>query len=551
MDYWYSEQLRNYRLQFIRAFSNFYVETGNSGPNNTVERIRVPCRYGDPSRIAATIVRGNSENKILSVPFISCHINSLNMAPERRQDPQLVDAAYVNERMYDSETGEYTNQIGNRYAIQRYMAVPYNLTMQVDIWTNNLSIKEQLLEQIMVLYNPAIDVQTSVNPIDWTVLTYIEMQDSITWSSRSIPVGTDNPIDVATFQFKVPIFINPPAKVQKQSVIHQIVTNIVEGTYDESRMDWTEYEFLARNITTPGDSVIKVAQISGYDYALTLCDKSRSNVDKDLNANITFSKENPTIKIGAQFLWNDIVCNISSSTIDGAVSDIRKSLVGTKLNCVKYNENVIQFINTVAGNNTFADVVPGSLADIGLTAGVYPGGNLAWWRLLELYGTVKSYSQYGTNASQIRLKITDDIEQTNTDIVGWIDFDRLDQNKLILHVDQQSAPSTTLPPINAIVNPQTTAPGLNLPGASVGQRYLITEVPADQSALWGRIDPLPGDIIQFDGTMWMPSWTPALTPGITQYVLNLRSLKMYRYQNGYWSELIEAEYRPGYWRIAL
>lgn len=551
MDYWYSEQLRNYRLQFIRAFSNFYVETGNGGPNNTPERIRVPCRYGDSTRIAASIVRGNSENKILSVPFISCWVNSLGMAADRRQDPQLVDPAYVNERLYDEETQSYTDQIGNRYSIERYMPVPYTLTMTVDIWTNNTSIKEQLLEQILVLYNPAIDIQTSVNPIDWTVLSYIEMMDNISWSSRSIPVGTDNPIDVATLQFKVPIWINPPAKVKKQAIIEQIVTNIVQGSYDQRTMEWTEYEFLARNITTPGNSSIKVSQISGYDYSLSLCDSSGSNIDKDVNATVTFSKTDPTIRAGMSFLWNDIVCTINNTTLDGAISDIRTNLVGSKLNCVKYNENIIQFINTVAGDNTFRDIVPGTLDALGLTAGTYPGKTLAWWRLLELYGTVQTFAMYGNNASQIRLKTTDDIEQTNTDIIGWIDFDPLDQNKLILHVDPESLPTATLPPINAIVNPQTTAPGLNLPGASVGQRYLITELPADQSALWGNIDPLPGDIIQFSGNMWMPSWTPALTPGITQYVLNLRSLKMYCYQNGFWSEVIKPEYSRGYWRIAL
>lgn len=538
-------------MQFIRAFSELYVETGNGGPNNTPERIRVPCRYGDSTRIAATIVRANSENKVLSVPFISCWVSSLTMAPDRRQDPQLVDPAYVNERVYDNETSSYTDQIGNRYTIQRYMPVPYTLTMTVDIWSNNTSIKEQILEQILAVYNPAIDIQTSVNPIDWTVLSYIEMLDNITWSSRSIPVGTENPIDVATLQFKVPIWINPPAKVQKQAFIQQIITNIIDGRYDSGSMEWTEYEFLARNITTPGNSILKVSQISGYDYALILCDKEGSNVDKDKNATITFSKSNPTLRPNITFLWNDITCTINSNTVDSAINDIRKNLTGTSLNCVKYNENQIQFINSNGGDNIFVDIAVGSLSELGLTQGTYPGGTLAWWRFLELYGTVRPYSVYGTNASQIRLKTSDDIEKPNTDIVGWIDFDNLDQNKLILHVDQQSFPATTLPPINAVVNPQTSGPGVNLPNATIGQRYLVTEVPADQSAAWGNIDPLPGDIIEYNSNMWMPSWTPSLTPNAVQYVLNLRSLKMYCYQNGYWSDIIGPEYKPGYWRIAL
>ena len=40
------------------------------------------------------------------------------------------------------------------------MPVPYNLTMQVDIWTSNSDQKFQLLEQILTLYNPSVDINS-------------------------------------------------------------------------------------------------------------------------------------------------------------------------------------------------------------------------------------------------------------------------------------------------------------------------------------------------------------------------------------------------------
>lgn len=551
MDYWYSAQLRQYRLQIIRAFSNFQVQTGQGGPNNTAEIIRVPCRYGDPSRVAELIVRGNSENKVLSVPFITCTINSLNMAPERRQDPSLIQPAYVNERVYDTESQRYTNQIGNRYTVDRYMPVPYNLGIQVDIWTNNLNMKEQLLEQILVLYNPAIDIQTSVNPVDWTVLSYIEMQDAPIWSSRSIPIGTENPIDVATINFKVPIWISPPAKVKKQTLIHQIVTNIVQGYKDPDSVEWTEYEFMARTTTTPGDAVIKVKHLDGYNYQVALCNADGSTTDKDSNPTITKSKINPTIHPGIKFKWNNITCSINSSTLTGAVADIKASLSGSKLNCLLFDNNCIQFLNMEAGNNTFEDITPGSLEKLGLIATTYPGGNLAWWRLLELYGNLKSYLSYGTNASQLRLKTVNDIENINTDIIGWIDLDPIDQNKIILHIDPESLPLVTLPPINAIVNPLESGPGVNLPSSSIGQRYLLVEKPAEESVAWGVINANENDIVEFNGSQWISAWTPTSAINAVEYVKNNRSSKIFRYQNNEWEDLIYPKYMPGYWRISL
>lgn len=551
MQYWYSAQLRQYRLQFIRAFSNFSVKTGLGGPNGTAEMIRVPCLYGDPTRIVASIVRGNSENKVLSVPMITCFISNLNMNASRRQDPQLVQPVQINERKYDEETGRYTNEIGNRYTVERYMPVPYDLTMQVDIWTNNLDIKEQLIEQILVLYNPAVDVQTSVNPIDWTVLSYIEMQDSLVWSSRSIPVGTDNPIDVATMQFKIPIWINPPAKIKKQSIIHQIVTNIIQGQKDTSDMAWSDYELFARHITTPGNATIKVTPLSNGTFSFSLCDESLSNKDEENLPTITFSSQNPQLDFSLRFLWNGITCTIDTNDISQAVLQIKEQIKGTDLNCVVFNDNTIQFINMSGGNNEFKDIIPESLAALGLKETIYPGGTLAWWRLLQLYGSVKSYDSYGSAGSQIRLKTVEDIDQTNTDIIGWFNFDPIDQNKVIWTPDSQSYPATSLEPIDAIINPQNSGPNINLPQAAVGQRYLITEDATETSVAWGTMTAKANDIIEFDGSSWKTVWSADSNSEGIEHVFNNRSNRTYKWFNGYWASVIESKYLQGYWRLSL
>jgi T4-like virus Myoviridae tail sheath stabiliser len=552
MQYWYSAQIRQYRLQFIRAFSNFYVKTGNGGPNGTAELLKVPCRYGDPTRIASTIVSGNSENKVLSVPFITCFINNFGMAANRRQIPRFSDTVLINERAYDNISQRYTNDIGNRVAVERYMPVPYDLTMQVDIWSNNEDIKEQLLEQILVLYNPCIDLQTSVNPIDWTVLTIIEMLDNINWNSRTIPIGTDNPISVCTMQFKVPIFINPPAKIEQQVIIHEIITNIVEGNKNQNDMQWTEYEFLARKISTPDDAVIKVISLSPTSYSLQLCNYDGSAIDKENHPTITFGGANPSFFSGMSFLWNGTAITVSNiTTISDVLNDIRSFLSNTQLNCTLYDVTRLQFINTAGEANIFSDVVPGSLAAMGIQSGTYPGGNLSWWRLLLLYGSVKTYSSYGTNGSQIRLKTVDDIEQYNTDIVGWFDFDTFNQNLLTWTIDPQSLPTVTIPAITAIIDPQTSGPNINLPPAATGQRYLLTEKPGVSSQAWGPLTADENDIIEYDGTVWFVSWAAASNINTVQYVLNMHSNKIYRWNNDFWESIIKPKYMPGYWTIAL
>lgn len=550
MQYWYTEQLRNYRLQFIRAFSNFYVSKGRDANGNEIIE-KVPCRYGDPTRIASTIVAGNSENKLPTVPFITCIVNSINMNPGRRQDPTFVGKVQVNEREYDDETSSYLQNQGNKYTVERYMPIPYDLTMQVDIWTNNLSIKEQLLEQILTIYNPSIDIQTSNNALDWTVLTVIEMQDQINWSSRTIPIGTENPIDVTTLQFKVPIWINPPAKVKKQQIIEQIITTIIRGNKDsDEQWDWNEYEFLGRVITTPGNYEINLDWIGDNSYKISLRNPGGDKSDTLNLPTITYSKENPVFTPGTGFRFNGVPINIINPDLASVVAAGHAALAGTDSNIQLYNKKQLKFINNSGGDNVFGNLTGQPVQDMGLMPTAYPGGDLSWNRLLEAYGNLKSYEQYGINASQLRIRLN--IDDPNQDIIGWLSPDDMDQNILLWKLDIDSLPGASLQPINAVVNPIKTGPGNGLPTAQAGQRYLLLADPTAQNATWGTIiDAVANDIIEYNGNNWVVAFNSKQYQSVKNYVVNLYNGKLLEWSDSSWGEYIGRSYGPGEWRLAL
>lgn len=547
MDYFFAGQLRQYRLQFIRAFSNFSVDIG---PPGSPLIKRVPCRYGDASRIASTIVAGNSENKSPTTPFISCMISNIAMSPNRRQDPMLVEKIQVNERKYDEETQRYTQDLGNRYTVERYMPVPYDLTMQVDIWTSNENIKEQLLEQILMLYNPSIDFQTSNNPLDWTFLSYIEMQENITWSSRSIPIGTDNPIDVLSMTFKVPIFINPPAKVKRQSIIEQIVTDIVQARKEDFEWEWSEYEFLSRTITTPGNYSIDLNYSGDTTYEIRLLTEAGSPIDTQKLPTVTDGKIDPVLVPGTSFNFNGIKLEINTSNASTFVDNSRLTLANTPYSIQLHNKNYLRFINNTGGDNVFSDDNGQVLTGIGLLATTYPGGQLAWWRLFEAYGTVKTYADVANNASQLRIKRNPDIDSNQDDIVGWISHHPVDQNRIFWKIDSQSVPQMTLLPINAIIDPTQKGPNNGLPMPVLGQRYLLIERIPTGSAAWGDVIADQNDIIEYTATGWKLSFS-AGDSETKQLVTNLFTGKIYIWENSEWSLYIDQMYTPGYWRLSL
>lgn len=232
--FFYDSQIRRYLIQIARMFSGFQVEFGRneSGVAGTGDTLyRVPVRYGDASRQAQTIIQENSANNMPSTPLITFYITALDYDRPRMQNPTYVDNKSIRQRTYDEATGTYETTQGNAFTVERYMPAPYKLSINVDIWTSNTNQKMQLLEQILWLFNPSLEIQSTDNFLDWTSLSVVELV-STGWSSRSIPQGTEDPIDISTLKFALPIWISPPAKVKKLGVVETIIASIYDAKGD-------------------------------------------------------------------------------------------------------------------------------------------------------------------------------------------------------------------------------------------------------------------------------------------------------------------------------
>ena len=271
LDYWYDAQIRRYLTQFMRIFSGFKVSEGVRSGSTYYNK--VPVRYADMSRMVAHILKKGSENMVNSTPFIACSIGSLLIARDRVHEPMLVDKIQIAERQFDSTANAYatsgntTSTPGNLYSTDRYMPVPYNLTMQVDIWSGNTDQKLQLLEQILVLFNPSLEMQTTDNFIDWTSITVVHLEN-VQWSSRSVPVGVDSEIDIATLSFSVPIYISPPTKVRKMGVITNIITSMFDeenGTIEDgvSRPQLNAYDDTSQPGTSTDERGTRIDSLAG------------------------------------------------------------------------------------------------------------------------------------------------------------------------------------------------------------------------------------------------------------------------------------------------
>lgn len=225
--YFYDNQIRRFLLQFARIFSDWDVSYGFDQKGNPIYH-RVPIIYGDSSRQVADVINKNSASNMPSAPQIVYYISGIEYDQSRTQDPTFLDVQAVRQRAMNPETGEYETTQGNAFNIERIMPVPYTLRMTLEFWTSNTQQKLELFEQLGALFNPSMEIQSSDNFLDWSSLSVV-YQDGFNYSSRTQPVGTGNPIDVATWKFYMPIWISSPIKVKKFGVIQKIINTIYTG----------------------------------------------------------------------------------------------------------------------------------------------------------------------------------------------------------------------------------------------------------------------------------------------------------------------------------
>jgi len=307
--------------------SGFQVEYGNEndGPNKAT-LLRVPVRYGDSSRNASTIMQENSANFLPSTPMMTFYINALEYDRPRIQEPYFVSKINVRQRTYDSATETYETTQGNAFTVERLMPVPYKLGITLDIWTSNTSQKMQLLEQMLTLFNPALEIQSTDNYIDWTSLSVVQLE-SVNWSSRTIPVGTDNPIDIASIKFSLPIWLSSPAKIKKLGVVERVVMGVFDAQGDFN------------NAITNNDLLLGTRQmITPWNYKLVVIDNKIQIIPEQLVVpNGSLNSLNPTeIVADSPLLWPAVIeaygvlrPGISQIRLNFPIDDPDNQIIGT------------------------------------------------------------------------------------------------------------------------------------------------------------------------------------------------------------------------------
>lgn len=208
-DYYYDAQVERYFIQFMAIFTGLQCQIGKndrSGDENKL--IPVPLFHGKRDRVAGWIKAGFTQNKLLRLPIMSSAIVNLEMAPESRKG--IGQVRRVN---YVPRGGLIPNDI---QSVTQYMPIPYRLFTDVFIWTSNVQQRYQILEQLLMVFDPTLQIQSTDAQFDWTKITSVELV-GINYEDN-YPIGNDARLLITTLNFSFPIYISPPADYRSNFV---------------------------------------------------------------------------------------------------------------------------------------------------------------------------------------------------------------------------------------------------------------------------------------------------------------------------------------------
>lgn len=547
MQHFYDAQIRRYLTQIVRMMSNFSYKDGRG------RLVQVPVMYGDLTRQAATIISQNSENKIPSAPRMAVYITGLEMDRTRTADSSYVNKLNIRERALGADGNEYLKSEGKNYTIERLMPTPYTLSVNVDIWTTNTDQKLQIMEQILMLFNPSLEIQTTDNYVDWTSLSVVNLE-TITFSSRTIPAGTESEIDIATLGFTTPIFISPPVKVKKLGVITNIITAIFADNGLEINMDDSVYaeSLMKEAIEIDEDDNLKTVKRNGTREGMTF----ETGIVATSHGNYDLVFLNGVAKllgrgiIGAE-TWTGYLKSIPE-TFQPGITELRLQrrdsygdIVGTvSINPLDERELVVNLDPDTLPTDTTINGPNGPRSKIDYIIDPIkfdPRGILTENPRILLLGNL---------GHTYKNKVT---TTTKTMIIDTgVSFEDVKGIRVLVNgVETSTTNEVWSDSSNASETYKIRFPSLLNIGTVIDYEiYLDDEGPI----AWKNSDgtdfaAFANDIVEWDGLRWHIIFDASATTQVV-YTTNLNTNTQYKWQDGEWVLSYEGEYPDGTWRLA-
>lgn len=204
-------QIERYIEQFMRVFSGFQVADGVLRGTSEPVLKRIPVVYGGQSRIVAAILTQQDKFMAERLPLLAVVMTGLTLVPDSNKSPYHEESIST-KRIEDAPR-----------AIRRIVGPAFDMSMELSIYAASTEELFEILEQILLVFNPRVKLLVSNNAEVSDYITDIELTNI--QPEIQYPMGTDDAPVQMTLSFTVPIRLRYPHD-PNAPIIEQIVANL-------------------------------------------------------------------------------------------------------------------------------------------------------------------------------------------------------------------------------------------------------------------------------------------------------------------------------------
>jgi hypothetical protein len=203
------EQFRKAIVQTMAVFSGLKVAIGkNDNDTGDINYINVPIKYGSADRVVAAIKAENTQNAAIRVPMLALKVTNIDLAEgERKGTNQKIKTKYL----------PFGGKMPDDLVIAEMLVpYPYRMVCELAILASNTHQHFQMLEQILMLFDPTLQIQTSDDPLDHTKIKNLKLE-SIGFD-ENYPSGTERRLIVTNITIEVIIYLTAPVQFRKDYI---------------------------------------------------------------------------------------------------------------------------------------------------------------------------------------------------------------------------------------------------------------------------------------------------------------------------------------------
>jgi len=207
-NYYYNKQLRKHIVQFMAIFAGLKVSVGKNDFASQTNLMTVPIVYGSRDRVVSHIFSDQTQNKMLRLPVMSAQLTEMELFTDR-----LSGQNQERKEVKLKRGGAIPDDLQQHTMLK---PIPYNISMELAINTSNTDQHFQMLEQILLLFNPSIQIQVSDAYGNQQSIIEVFMQ-SISLD-EDYPAGTDTRIVSSTLLFTYCLYLSAPVNLRDEII---------------------------------------------------------------------------------------------------------------------------------------------------------------------------------------------------------------------------------------------------------------------------------------------------------------------------------------------